>query len=179
MDRLQAGRSGNGTYFYNVVLSTMCCPLCVCCRRLVRICILSIHVCLIVVSWLPFPVCLLCFPFWFSCCVAIAMLYVCTIITCVHPVHWRLAAHLPQDVVRQAGGHHWHGRLVAPGRFAFLIESAQKKQYFYLDFGESIIFQSVRNISKYWKNPTVEFLALASKRTLWWRVPYSRLRLGI
>ncbi len=48
---------------------------CACCRRLVWICILSIHVCLIVVSWLPFPACLSCFPFRFSCCVAIAMLH--------------------------------------------------------------------------------------------------------
>ena len=30
---------------------------CACCRRLVQICILSIYVCLFVVSWLP------CFPF--------------------------------------------------------------------------------------------------------------------
>ncbi len=40
--------------------------LCACCRRLVQISILSIHVWLFVISWLPFPVCLSCLPFRFS-----------------------------------------------------------------------------------------------------------------
>ncbi len=43
--------------------------LCACCLRLVRKSILSVYVCTFVVSWLPFPVCLSCFPFSLSCCI--------------------------------------------------------------------------------------------------------------
>ncbi len=49
-----------------------------CCRRLVRICILPIHVCLFTVLMAAvFQVYLSCFPFRFSCRVDIAMLYHC------------------------------------------------------------------------------------------------------
>ena len=52
----------------------LCVVPCACCRRLLHICVLSVYVRLFVVSWLPSPVCLSCFPFRFSCRVSIAML---------------------------------------------------------------------------------------------------------
>ncbi len=48
--------------------------LCVCCRGLVQICIISIYFCLFVVSWLTFPVSLACFPLQFSHRVVITMI---------------------------------------------------------------------------------------------------------